>query len=191
VYSLELKGKRGVLPSFAETVAVVDAMRASEMGILLSVKELEKIDTIRDLTWSPRTVIPNPIYEQEWVGWDKHSGNADFDTSIKWFGSRSLHFPFDGIVSNVRLFLSVPVDVDALDSLKFQLYSHDASVDLIRVTVYYTDGTSSIDVFQVTVADTWEEKTCTLTAGKKIERLTLYHMKTYKECWIDGWKTVI
>jgi len=33
VYRLKLKGKRGVLPSFAETVAVVDAMRASEMGI--------------------------------------------------------------------------------------------------------------------------------------------------------------
>jgi len=33
VYKLELKGKRGVLPSFAEVVALVDAMRASEMGI--------------------------------------------------------------------------------------------------------------------------------------------------------------
>jgi len=33
VYSLELEGKRRVLPTIAEILAVVDAMRASEMGI--------------------------------------------------------------------------------------------------------------------------------------------------------------
>lgn len=33
VYSLELEGKRRVLPSLAEVLAIVDAMRASEMGI--------------------------------------------------------------------------------------------------------------------------------------------------------------
>jgi len=61
----------------------------------------------------------------------------------------------------------------------------------IQIQYVYTDQVTGQDVLSITVADTWEKKALTPTAGKKIQRIRIYHSNvTYMECHFRGFWTV-
>ena len=164
------------------------------MSVRVKLKGVRVVDIekLRDIIWSPRTLIQNPYYQQDMVGWLRTIGDKypDLDTSKTFYGKQSLRFP-TGELCSVRQFFSIPIGVDWLVSLSFHLLSLTTATDVLLISVYYVDTPAPENtLFKVTEADTWEKKNVGLTAGKKIYGLVIGHLSDYPTCWIDAWMSV-
>jgi len=196
-YTLEIEGKKNDLPSFTELYSIINARRIDRIGtielidLITKITEIETIDTIteitniRDLIWSTRTVIQNPSFEQDLVGWHPISSSGwSIDTTRAFFSEKSLKFADLTAIDIVQL-LPIPLATDSLTELAVRLNSGYTGVGLLGIVLYYTDGNFDINTLTVTAGDTWERKVLTTTANKYLYMVLLTHGLGHRECWLD------
>ena len=147
-----------------------------------------EIGNLRDLIWTPKTLITNYGFEQDFLGWFSEFGNAvideDGEDSLK-----CLKFPASKKCYVYQIF-PIPIGVDWFTSLNFSLKANVIATDCLRIQYIYTEGTSS-ENFQVANADLWTPKICSPTAGKKIRWLILIHLDSWSvESKVDNFYMV-
>lgn len=129
---------------------------------------IKKIEAIRDVTFSPKTVIVNPSFEQGAVGWTLAVG-ASISTDLPHYGIYSLLLEQGGTVNQ---FFPVPINTDWVTEWALYLYSHHVNA-ILRVGFLFTDGTQSLHNLTNAMSLDWFRKTVTPTAGKYIEQISL------------------
>ena len=203
-YSLHIEGKKEALPSFSELYNIVNAKRIdrigtidlidvvglislineiTHIGTIDTIGNLSELTTIRDLTYSPKSLIQNPLFLQGKTGWnDTYSNIIITQTGLP--ATYMAWFP-DLTVAMLDQRFPIPIGVDWITEFYLSLRSNLTAQNLIRVTYSYSDKTSTSEVFQVAGAG-WEKKTLSPTAGKYMEALLFDHLVTYRECGITS-----
>lgn len=192
VKEIEFSGKKDEMPSLSEIVELVNASWIERIGTIKqidTISEITAIDAILsmgDLVHLPKSFIVNPSFEQDDVGWYNIGGVIDDEDG--YLSGKCLKIPAATTVLMYQT-LPIPLGVDWLTEFYFYLKSPDTLTNLVVFEYYYTDGTNSSEIFQVTVADTWQKKTLSPTAAKLIECLRFYSTFA-EECKVDHITTV-
>ena len=142
---------------------------------ILNIKKVDvigEITTIRDITLSPKSFIMNHRFSQGKVGWLIAGGEIkdDGDFAFKHY----IHWDSDEEGWLDQMF-PIPLGIDWLTEFYCFVRSPVITTDLVRFTFGYTDFTSSNQILQVTVANTWEKKVLNPTAGKFMDELKIVH----------------
>ena len=145
---------------------------------------VDTLTTIRDITWSPRSIFQNPTFEQELAGWYVF-GIVQADTSHMHFGKYACKFS-DGLLGSIGQHLSICLGVDWFTELYLWLRSSTTG-SALEVSYFYSDGSSGTEILSCTVADSWQRKVLSPTAGKHLEYIQFAHLATYtNDVWMDS-----
>jgi len=200
VYDFTIEGRRELLPSVPELLQIVDAKRLDRIGTiekinvvdeltLLKVLEeltllktiqtiqnvehatIDEITTIRDVTWSPKSLIQNPFFEAEGTGW-RQLETVEFGVSV---GVAYVKFSanLQGVIGQK---FAIPLDPSWWTSLLLRAGSGTVGSKL-RIAYSYTDG--SDDAEEITKTSVNPEFLTLSPSNKKIYDLQIQHLVTY------------
>ena len=156
---------------------------------ITKIDEITKISNVRDLMYSPKTLIVDPSFDNDGIGWGLF-GNAEIDATMFHLLGKSLKFPSTSEGEAYQKF-PIPIGVDWLTELYFFLRSMTTGTDLVSFFVRYTDQDYSEEHFQVTSAGVWKKQVITsLKAGKYIQNIEFDHDAGEPICWVDDLNTV-
>jgi hypothetical protein len=155
------------------------------------IDEISQITTIRDVQFSPKTLIVNNGFESDFVGWFAEDvGSIVIDTVAKHFGLKSVKMKATAIGNSVlSQTFPIPIKSDWVTEWAVYLQVEDLSVQP-RIYCFYTDGTNDFDALVNTVAGVFQRRVFTPTSGKWIEKLTAYHSDQTFFSWFDDFETV-
>jgi len=126
----------------------------STTGTITTVKKIDEIRTIRDVTVAPKSYIVNPVFSQDFTGWHitTTSGNAPTIASALYYKYVKFLQPTKCWLSQVFL---IPLEVDAM--IEFYCLVRSPYVgDVIRIDYVYTDQSSTLDPQSIISANTWD-----------------------------------
>lgn len=135
---------------------------------------IKEIREIRDLTWAPRSIIQNPLFDQDFAGWLIY-GNPEIIQDVYF---KYCKFP-PLIAQHITQYFPIPIAVDSLTDFYVILKSSILATDVLYVFCYYTDQNFTAQYFQVSDVTKWEKKTITPTANKYIEQIMIGTLSSY------------
>ena len=177
-----------LLKTLEKLEQIVEILNIKVVEVIKKIEKIEEITSIRDLTLRPKSFIVNSNFEQDFVGWYV-SGTAEISSIDGVKSQKCLLFP-DTTAGYVYQNFYIPLGIDWLTDFYFYLKSASTAEELVRVHYYYTDGNDSEEIFQVAVANTWEKKVLSPTAGKYIETMVFEHLIGRPICKVDAVTTV-
>lgn len=209
LHSLEFTGRRSELPSIAEIMALVDKKRLDRIGTIelidlisritlidkislidkitliddiTTIGTIGEITTIRDVMSIPIGLIMNANFEQGLLNWVVTS-NVEIVEVTGWIG-HVCRFAPTAPTSAIDQNFAIALDPTWWNSFKFFLRCNTATTDCVRVYYYYFDGTSSNELFQVAVANTFELKS--LSPTKAFQGIRILQENTALDTWFDN-----
>ena len=176
----------GMIYKIKKVVTIEEIEKILEIINIKKVDVIGEITTIRDLSPQRKSLIVNPDFFSAFTGW-LHSENVQhlWESDAKTYYMR---FP-DLEVAYLKQEFSIPFKIDWLSELYTVIRGPNIG-DVIRFYYQYTDRTMSSELLTIGVANTWEKKTLSPTAGKSIVGLYIYHANFYPQCDIDDVMTV-
>jgi len=166
-------------PTATENVVI------DRIDLIRQISKIIEISTLRDLIHRPPELIVNSNAEEDFVGWTPE-GDVTIDDTVAMYGNKSWKFPANKHGAILQFF-PIPIGVDWFEDFFFYVRASVANVNCIRVTYWYSDGTHTDQDFMVSLPHTWEKKTLTPEAGKKIQYIRIVHFVDYAmDTWIDA-----
>ena len=156
------------------------------------ITKIGEITTIRDLTWSPRSLIQNPSFEQDEVGWVLtligEGGSISIDSDVYRYGKKSLKIVTAGAGAGMASqHFPVPIKTDWFTSLDLYLRASVVSDTIVKLIWVHTDELTTTNTLGVTQEDIFQRKVVTPPADKYIERIYFITTDTVDcTCYIDG-----
>jgi len=173
-----------------ENINLIDAItniaNIQSVDLIDEITKIGEITTIRDLMHTPKSFIVNPFWTQGFTGWVKSGSVSVIDSGD---GRNVLYFLDAPATGYLWQDFPIPFDPTWMSEFYLMLMSGYPSVNLIKIEYYYTDGTTTNGIFQVTTG-AWEKKTLSPTSTKKVKSMKITHETTYRSCYL-GWLTTV
>ena len=187
-YQLDFSGHRDVLPTLTEIMTMTDAKRIDRIGTIEvieliklieeieKIKKIEEIEEISKISAVPQTsrgLIRNPFFEKGLDPWYVQ-GTVLWGSGMKISPvGFSAQFPTN-TTGYIQQGFYIPIGVDWFTEFYFIMTSVTVGSRII-VYYYYSDGTSSNEVFTQLISEAFEKKVMSPTAGKTLIAVRFYH----------------
>ena len=177
----------GMIYKIKKVVTIEEIEKILEIINIKKVDVIGEITTIRDLTWSPKSLIQNPSFEQGFAGWFHQNVISDATQCVMW--GHSCKFPKNmvGVVSQP---FPVCLEVDMFSEFSCHIRASASDYGL-NVVYLYSDGGFDFEQIKVTLPNNWERKVLSPTAGKYLRWLSFVNyyagggdFKT-QDIWLD------
>ena len=181
----------GLINKIKKVSEITNIKNIESIDLIDKITEIGEITTIRDLTWSPRSLIQNPSFEQDDLGWvltPIGNGSVSIDSVVKRYGKKSLKIVTAGAGAGMASqHFPVPIKTDWFTSLDLYLRASVVSDTIVKLIWVHTDELTTTNTLGVTQEDIFQRKAVTPPADKYIERIYFLTTDTVDcTCYIDG-----
>jgi hypothetical protein len=172
-------------PSATENVVIDRISKVQQIDNVSNIGSIGVVQAISDSLFSyPTDIIVNGGFEKDFLGWS--ALNVNIDTTVYHYGGKSAKFPPTLIEQWLTQHFPKPIRTNDVEFFEFWVRSQYASFNVVKLTCYYTDGTSTDHVFPVLSVNTWEKKTITLPTDKYLQYIMFTNLiKSSYAIWID------
>jgi len=150
-------------------VQTVDEVKVTNVVDVVNV--VDQLKKIRDIVYPSKSLIVNPSFEQDDLGWSI-GYNAVISTVNPHWGLKCLSLP--QYTSYASQPFPIPIGTSWITQWALWMSAPNVSA-ILRVQCVFTDGTTDTFNLSPTIVDQYQRKTFAPTANKYIEQIILWN----------------
>ena len=174
-----------LIDEITKVLKILEITLVKKIELIDEILKIGEITTIRDLTWSPRSFIQNPLFEQGFTNWVT-VGDLEIKEDPTHWNVKYVEFKPLKVQRLIQNF-PIPLGVDWLSDFYIVIRSDVTATNVLLVEYRYTDQSFSIEYFQVATANLWTKKV--LTPLGNVEHIIIGTLSTYNST--TGLKQII
>jgi len=188
IASLDLVDRVTLIDTISAVTNIASVDLIDRITLIDKISKIGEISTIKDVMVPAQSLIMNPHFQQGLAGWIVYGSVTQTEDAL---GRAYVDFA-GGAYGHLEQLFPLVLKTDWISDLHFYVKSPSTGVDVIKVRIWYTDGTEqAAQVYQVSLADAWEKKTITTPPGKYMRQIRFQHDSAYPNSQIRELTTEI